>query len=88
MLIEAITQLCAKKENRGYVRDKNTYVILRELHKWEKDRKALLACEQLVDILIRTEEEIGAENIKDIEVPDDLQDKFMRMDEEFLKDES
>lgn len=53
MLLEAITQLCSKKVNREYVRDKNTYIILRELHKWEKDKKALLACENLVDILIR-----------------------------------
>lgn len=53
MLLEALTQLCALRDNRSYVRDKNTYVILRELHKWEKDRKALLACENLVDLLIR-----------------------------------
>lgn len=53
MLIESITQLCAKRPNRELVRDKNTYVILRELHKWETCKKALLACENLVDILIR-----------------------------------
>lgn len=53
MLLEAITQLCALKESRNFIREKNAYVILRELHKWEKDKKALLACENLVDILIR-----------------------------------
>ncbi|GLV36837.1 uncharacterized protein CBL_02328 [Carabus blaptoides fortunei] len=86
MLLEAIIQLCAKKECREYVRDKNTYVILRELHKWEKDRKALLTCENLVDILIRTEEEIGKDNIKDVEVPEDLMEKFEKMDEDFIND--
>lgn len=86
MLLEAITQLCVNKENREFIRDKNTYVILRELHKWEKDRKSLLACENLVDILIRTEEEIGRENLKDLEVPADMQEKFTKMDEDFIND--
>lgn len=53
MLLEALSQLCSERNNREYIRDKNTYVILRELHKWEKDRQALLACENLVDLLIR-----------------------------------
>lgn len=53
MLLESITQLCSSRKCREFIRDKNTYVILRELHKWEKDKKALLACENLVDILIR-----------------------------------
>lgn len=53
MLLEALTQLVANRPNREYIRNKNTYVILRELHKWEKDKKALAACENLVDILIR-----------------------------------
>ncbi|XP_044727698.1 protein HGH1 homolog [Chrysoperla carnea] len=88
MLIEAITQLCSLKENRVYIREKNTYVILRELHKWEKDREVLLACENLVDILIRTEEEINKDNIKDAEVPVDLIEKFEKMDKEFVEDSS
>lgn len=61
MLLEAITQLCAKRKNREVVREKNAYVILRELHKWEKDRAALLACENLVDILIRYELLLGVQ---------------------------
>ncbi|CAG9831106.1 unnamed protein product [Diabrotica balteata] len=84
ILLEALTQLVIKKPNRELIRDKNTYVILRELHKWEKDKKALIACENLVDILIRTEEEIGLDNLKGIEVPEDIQEKFKQMDEEQL----
>ncbi|GJQ78077.1 hypothetical protein Trydic_g2419 [Trypoxylus dichotomus] len=80
MLLEAITQLCAKRDNRKFIRNKNTYVILRELHKWESDDKALLACENLVDILIRTEEEIGKDNLKEMEIPDDLQEEFKKID--------
>lgn len=87
MLLEALTQLCSQRKNREFIRDKNTYVILRELHKWEKDKKVLLACENLVDILIRTEEEIGEDDLKKIEVPEDLKEGFNKADEEFLKDE-
>ena len=50
------------------VRDKNAYVILRQLHLVEKDREVLLATENIVDILIKKEEEICLENYKDVEV--------------------
>ena len=53
MLLESLTQLCATKKGREYLRDKNTYVILRELHKWEKENSVLLASENLVNIIIR-----------------------------------
>ncbi|KAK4878521.1 hypothetical protein RN001_011027 [Aquatica leii] len=86
MLLEAITQLCTLRRNRKLIRDQNTYIILRELHKWEKDRKALLACENLVDILIRTEEEIGRDNLQDTDIPEDLVTKFEQMDRDFLHD--
>ncbi|CAG9861611.1 unnamed protein product [Phyllotreta striolata] len=87
ILLEAITQLVTTKINREFIRDKNTYVILRELHKWEKDKRALAACENLVDILIRTEEEIGLENLKEVEVPLEFQDKFNKIDLELENDE-
>lgn len=86
MLLEALEQLCATKKGREILRDKNTYIILRELHKSEKCKEVLLACENVVDILIRTEEEIGLDNIKEIDVPTEYKDKFQKMDEEFIKD--
>lgn len=76
MLLEALIQLCAKRVNREFVRKKNAYVILRELHKWERDAEAKAACESLVDILIRTEDEIGADNLKEVEIPDDIREKL------------
>ncbi|XP_076257144.1 protein HGH1 homolog [Rhynchophorus ferrugineus] len=85
MLLEAITQLCSKKNNREYIRDKNTYIILRELHKWEKEKKALLACENLVDILIRTEEEIGQDNLKELTIPNHIVDTFEKINDDLTK---
>lgn len=53
MLLEALNQFCATKVAREMLRKANTYLILRELHKWEKDKNCLLACENVVDILIK-----------------------------------
>ena len=53
MLLEALNQLCATKVVREMLRKANTYLILREFHKWEKDKNCLLACENVVDILIK-----------------------------------
>jgi len=86
MLLESLTQLCATKSGREQLREKNIYVILRELHKTEKDRACLLAVENLVDILIKREDEINVENYKHLEVPEDLHDKFTQMDASYLKD--
>ncbi|KAK0167625.1 hypothetical protein PV327_004997 [Microctonus hyperodae] len=85
MLLEALCQLCATKVARQILRSKNTYLILREYHKWETEKMALLACENVIDILIRTEEEIGLDNLKLIEVPAHYNEKFHKIDQEFLK---
>jgi len=84
MLIEALTQLCCTKEGRVLLREKNAYVILRELHKIEKNREVLLACENLVDILIKKEQEISIEKYTDVEVPDDVVEKLNEIDKEYL----
>ncbi|KAG7203869.1 hypothetical protein KM043_017923 [Ampulex compressa] len=86
MLLEALEQLCATKGAREILREKNTYVILREYHKWEKNKSALLACENVVDILIRTETEIGLDNLKEVEVPSEYKEQFRKMDEDFIND--
>nr|CAG4646387.1 EOG090X08WK [Macrothrix elegans] len=76
MLLEALTQLCATKYGREYLRSKNTYVILRELHKWEKEANVIAVLEHLVNILIRYEHEIGHDNLKEVEIPADVAEKF------------
>ncbi|XP_023721778.1 protein HGH1 homolog isoform X2 [Cryptotermes secundus] len=64
MLLEALIQLCAKRSSRELIRDKNIYLILRELHKWETDRRVLLACENVIDILISMTMEFWKVNIR------------------------
>lgn len=84
MLLEALAQLCATRKGREILRAQNTYIILREYHKWEQNKNALLTCENVVDILIRTEEEIGLDNLKNVEVPSEYTEKFHKMDQDFI----
>lgn len=76
LLLEALLQLCATKKCREIIRDQNAYLILRELHKIEAEDNVKLACENVVDILIKKEEEINLDNYKSVEVPEDVQKKF------------
>jgi len=76
MFIETLTQLSCTKFGREYLRSKNTYVILRELHKWEKDENVMVALEHLVNIIIRFEHEMGYDNLKEVEVPEEIAVKF------------
>lgn len=86
MLLEALNQLCRTKQGRITMREKNVYIILRELHKVEKNKQVLLSCENIVDILIKTEEEINLDNYSDINVPEDLVTTLEDMDKDFLND--
>uniref|UniRef100_A0A0B6Z7H2 Protein HGH1 homolog n=1 Tax=Arion vulgaris TaxID=1028688 RepID=A0A0B6Z7H2_9EUPU len=86
MLIEAITQLCSTKNGRMIVKDKNAYVILRELHKWEKNPAAKLACQKLCELLISDEPDEGMEDLHTVDVPAHLAEKFEKLDEDLLKD--
>lgn len=89
MLLDSLNQLCATRKAREFLRSKGTYEILRELHKWESsddgDKMCLLSCENVVDILIRTEEEIGEDDLKTVDVPSDLVDKFNKMDTNLIE---
>lgn len=91
MLLDSLTQLCATRKAREHLRSQGTYEILRELHKWEcgedGDKLALQSCENVIDILIRTEDEIGEDNLKAIDVPEDLVTKFSNLNENLAQQE-
>jgi len=76
MLLEALTQLCATRASRETVRSKGAYLILREYHKWEKHEETLNIIEHLVNILIQTEEEIGVDDYKSVDIPSEVADSL------------
>ena len=58
------------------IKDKNAYVILRELHKWETDPDVEASILDLVQLFIGDEPEKGMENLDEVVIPDDVQKKF------------
>ncbi|KAJ8313110.1 hypothetical protein KUTeg_010483, partial [Tegillarca granosa] len=85
MLIEAVFKLCTTKAGRKFVKDKNTYVIMREYHKWETVTSNETAMMNLIDILIQDEPEKHLENLDKVEIPEHLQEKFKKADFEDLQ---
>jgi hypothetical protein len=78
--------LCSKKECRSYIKEKNAYLILRELHKWEKDSQAKATCEKLVQILISDEPDADdMQNLHQVVLPEEMSKKFYEIDQNELE---
>ncbi|PKK16928.1 HGH1 homolog [Columba livia] len=82
MLLESIMLLTATKAGRRTVRDRGTYLVLRELHHWERDPRVLAACERLIQVLIGDEPAPGLENLLEVTVPEDVEQQLQRLDRE------
>lgn len=85
MILDILCKLCTKRVCREILRENGVYYVLREYHKWEKEAAVLLACENVVDILIRKEDEIGIDDLSSLEVSEEMKEKFVKMDEDFIK---
>ncbi|UYV70200.1 HGH1 [Cordylochernes scorpioides] len=81
MLVEALIQLGATEEGRIYLRQAPVYPVLRETHKWEMDRPTAVAINNLVTLLIGEEQ---GTNLKELDIPSELQDQFAQWDKEDL----
>ncbi|KAM7121983.1 protein HGH1 homolog [Ciconia maguari] len=82
MLLEAIMLLAATKAGRHVVREKGTYLILRELHRWEREPDVLAACEKLIQVLIGDEPGPGMENLLEVTVPEEVEQQLQCLDRE------
>ncbi|XP_039860541.1 protein HGH1 homolog [Simochromis diagramma] len=91
MLLETLLLLTATKAGRQTLKEKNVYPIMREFHRWEKDAHVTAACEKLVQVLIGDEPEEGMENLMEVEIPQDVEEKLKEADakeqEELEKEE-
>ncbi|XP_040015714.1 protein HGH1 homolog [Xiphias gladius] len=76
MLLETLLLLTATKAGRQALKEKNVYPIMREFHCWEKDVHVTAACEKLVQVLIGDEPEQGMENLMEVEIPEDVEEKL------------
>ncbi|NXG51235.1 HGH1 protein, partial [Psilopogon haemacephalus] len=75
-------QLTATKAGRHVVRDKGTYVVLRELHHWEQHQEVLVACEKVIQVLIGDEPGPGMENLLEVKIPEEVEQELQRLDKE------
>ncbi|XP_068953139.1 protein HGH1 homolog [Petaurus breviceps papuanus] len=82
MLIETIMLLTATAAGRKLVKDQGTYLVLRELHGWERDPNVRLACEKLIQVLIGDEPEAGMENLLEVSVPPDVEQRLQQLDQQ------
>ncbi|XP_035426061.2 protein HGH1 homolog [Cygnus atratus] len=82
MLLEAIMLLTATKAGRHTVREKGTYLVLRELHRWEREPDVLAACEKLIQVLIGDEPGPGMENLLEVSIPEEVEQQLQRLDRE------
>ncbi|XP_015240521.1 PREDICTED: protein HGH1 homolog [Cyprinodon variegatus] len=80
MLLETLLLLTATKAGRQTLKQKNVYPILREFHRWEKDVYVAAACEKLIQVLIGDEPEQGMENLMEVEIPQDVEEKLKEAD--------
>ncbi|XP_070758954.1 protein HGH1 homolog [Enoplosus armatus] len=80
MLLETLLLLTATKAGRLTLKDKSVYPIIRELHRWEKDVYVGAACEKLVQVLIGDEPEQGMENLMEVKIPEDVEEKLKDAD--------
>ncbi len=78
--------MCTLKPCRQFVKDKNAYVILRELHTWEKDPAARVSTENLIQVLIADDPEPGMENLNEVEIPENVAKSLHKQDAETAKD--
>ncbi|XP_013919483.1 PREDICTED: protein HGH1 homolog [Thamnophis sirtalis] len=81
-LLETLLLLTATKPGRLLVRERGTYFVLRELHKWEGDGGVRAACEKLIQVLIGDEPEAGMENLLEVEIPTEVEQQLQHLDQE------
>uniref|UniRef100_UPI0037E70452 protein HGH1 homolog n=1 Tax=Semicossyphus pulcher TaxID=241346 RepID=UPI0037E70452 len=80
MLLETLILLTATKAGRKTLKEKSVYPIVREFHRWEKDVYVGAACEKLVQLLIGDEPEEGMENLLEVKIPEDVEEKLKEAD--------
>ncbi|NXU80422.1 HGH1 protein, partial [Oreotrochilus melanogaster] len=76
------SQLAATRAGRHILREKGTFLILRELHSWEQEPSVVAACENLIQVLIGEEPGPGMENLLEVKVPEEVERELRRLDRE------
>lgn len=77
LLIDSLFQLCATKKCRMIMKKSGVYYFMRELHKvTDEDDPIMFSLENLVQVLIGDEPETESSNLREIEIPENIQNKL------------
>ncbi|XP_063806475.1 protein HGH1 homolog isoform X2 [Pseudophryne corroboree] len=82
MLIECLQLLCATPDGRRVLKDGGAYLILRSLDSWETQADVTRACQKVIQVLIGDEPAPGMENLLEVTVPPEVEEKLKLLDEE------
>jgi len=82
LLLRTLIRLCTRRACREELRRQSVYYVLRELERWEKHPAARLLLLDLVNVLVRKEEEIGADDLSSIPLKEDEVQEFEVLDAE------
>lgn len=80
MLLETLLLLCATSRGRHVLKSRNVYPLMREYHRWETSAAVSSAAEKLIQVLIGDEPERGMENLMEVTVPDDVEQRLKEAD--------
>ncbi|NXQ26020.1 HGH1 protein, partial [Alaudala cheleensis] len=75
-------QLAATKPGRAHLRSQGSYLVLRQLHSWEKSPEVLSTCLKLIQVLIGDEPEEGMENLLEVTIPEEVEKRLRDLDEQ------
>jgi len=67
-LLEALFKLCQRRTSREILRENNVYYILREYHLWEPDEDIKAYLEEIINVIVRTEDEIGLDDLSSVHI--------------------
>ena len=78
MKVFLCAQLCTTQTGRSYLREKQVYLVLRELDKWETEESVKKCCLDLIGILIGDDPEPEMQDLDRVEIPRELREELDR----------
>jgi len=70
-LLEALFKLCQRRTCREILRENNVYYILREYHLWEPSEDIKTYLEEIINVIVRTEDEIGLDDLSSVHIDEE-----------------
>ncbi|XP_072296207.1 protein HGH1 homolog [Eucyclogobius newberryi] len=80
MLLETLLLLCATSRGRSVLKDRHVYPLMREFHTWETNPEVQSAVEKLIQVLIGDEPQSGMENLMEVSIPEEVEQKLKEAD--------